>query len=60
MSKPIVVLKFGSSVLCDEAALPAAVLEIYREVRKDHRVVAVVSAFGDPGIAGPRRYGRGL
>jgi len=47
MSKPITVLKFGSSVLRDEAALPAAVLEIYREVRQDRRVVAVVSALGE-------------
>ncbi len=47
MSKPIVVLKFGSSVLDDESALPAAVLEIYRQVRQNRRVVAVVSAFGD-------------
>lgn len=46
MSKPIIVLKFGSSVLCDESALPIAVSEIYREVRQDRRVIAVVSAFG--------------
>lgn len=46
MRDPVVVLKFGSSVLRDEAALPAAVLEIYREIRRGRRVVAVVSAFG--------------
>lgn len=46
MSKPVVVLKFGSSVLADETALPAVILEIYREIRRGHRVVGVVSAFG--------------
>ena len=46
MSDPIVVLKFGSSVLVDEAALPAVILEIYRELRRGRRVVGVVSAFG--------------
>jgi len=46
MSDPIVVLKFGSSVLADEAALPAVILEIYRELRRGRRVVGVVSAFG--------------
>lgn len=43
---PVVVLKFGSSVLPDEAALPTAVHEIYRHVRAGRRVVAVVSALG--------------
>lgn len=47
MRDPIVVLKFGSSVLSDPNALPAAVLEIYREIRRGRRVVAVVSAFGN-------------
>lgn len=46
MSDPIVVLKFGSSVLTDESALPAVILEIYREIRRGRRVVGVVSAFG--------------
>ena len=46
MIAPLTVLKFGSSVLCDESALPHAVSEIYRYVRKGHRVLAVVSAFG--------------
>ncbi len=44
--QPISVLKFGSSVLGSEVDLPLAALEIYGEVRKGHRVVAVVSAFG--------------
>jgi homoserine dehydrogenase len=43
---PLIVLKFGSSVLRSEADLPAAVHEIYRWVRNGHRVVAVVSAIG--------------
>jgi homoserine dehydrogenase len=47
MRDPIVVLKFGSSVLENHRALPAAVLEIYREIRRGRRVVAVVSAFGN-------------
>lgn len=47
MRDPIVVLKFGSSVLENRDALPAAVLEIYREIRRGRRVVAVVSAFGN-------------
>lgn len=46
MSDPIIVLKFGSSVLADESALPAVILEIYREIRRGRRVVGVVSAFG--------------
>lgn len=45
MSAPIVVLKFGSSVLRSAADLPAAVHEIYRWVRAGRRVIAVVSAF---------------
>lgn len=47
MHNPIVVLKFGSSVLENHEALPSAVLEIYREIRRGRRVVAVVSAFGN-------------
>jgi homoserine dehydrogenase len=46
-NRPLIVLKFGSSVLRTEAALPAAVHEIYRWVRNGHRVVAVVSAIGN-------------
>ncbi len=47
MRDPIVVLKFGSSVLRSADDLPRAVLEIYRERRRGRRVVAVVSAFGE-------------
>ena len=43
----IIVLKFGSSVLCNENDLPTAVHEIYRWWREGFQVVAVVSAFGD-------------
>jgi homoserine dehydrogenase len=45
-SDPIIVLKFGSSVLTDESAVPGAVHEIYRWLRQGRRVVAVVSALG--------------
>lgn len=41
---PLVVLKFGGSVLRDEASLGGAVHEIYRWRRDGWRVVAVVSA----------------
>lgn len=44
---PVVVLKFGSSVLRSADDLPDVVTEIYRTVREGHRVVAVVSALGD-------------
>lgn len=44
--KPIVVLKFGSSVLAGPDDIPRVVSEIYRIVRDGKRVVAVVSAFG--------------
>ncbi len=57
--QPIVVLKFGSSVLRSEADLPRAVHEIYRWLRTGHSVVAVVSAFGnttDELLASARRY----
>lgn len=47
MPHPLVVLKFGSSVLSSEADLPGAVHEIYRWVRRGWRVVAVVSAIGN-------------
>ncbi len=47
LEHPLSVLKFGSSVLKSEDDLPIAALEIYRELRKGHRVVAVVSAFAD-------------
>ncbi|MBS0385914.1 MAG: homoserine dehydrogenase [Proteobacteria bacterium] len=42
---PLVVLKFGSSVLRDRACLPEVVSEIYRIVRTGRRVIAVTSAF---------------
>lgn len=45
IERPLSVLKFGSSVLGCEEDLSIAVTEIYRELRKGHRVVAVVSAF---------------
>ena len=44
-SPPIVVLKFGSSVLRTAGNLPCVVSEIYRHVRVGEHVVAVVSAF---------------
>lgn len=44
---PIVVLKFGSSVLPDESGLPGVVGEIGRWIRRGYRVIAVVSALGD-------------
>src|SRR5580704_5619515 len=44
---PLIVLKFGSSVLRSEADLPAAVHEIYRWIRNGHRVIAVMSAIGN-------------
>jgi len=42
----LIVLKFGSSVLASENDLPAAVHEIYRWLRKGHRVLAVVLGAG--------------
>lgn len=45
MSRPIIVLKFGSSVLRTAADLPQAVHEIFRFAREGFGVVAVVSAF---------------
>jgi homoserine dehydrogenase len=46
-NRPLIVLKFGSSVLQSEADLPSAVHEIYRWVRSGHRVIAIVSAIGN-------------
>jgi homoserine dehydrogenase len=46
MRDPICVLKFGSSVLTGEQDFPRVILEIYGEVRRGRRVVAVVSALG--------------
>ncbi|MEO8360515.1 MAG: homoserine dehydrogenase [Vicinamibacteria bacterium] len=45
MSQPLIVLKFGSSVLRTSSDLPQAVHEIFRYVREGFGVVAVVSAF---------------
>ncbi|KAA0215825.1 MAG: homoserine dehydrogenase [Leptolyngbya sp. PLA3] len=45
MPGPLIVLKFGGSVLLDERTLRLAVHEIYRWRRGGWRVVAVVSAF---------------
>jgi len=45
MPRKVIVLKFGSSVLQSRAQLPHAVHEIYRWIRRQYRVVAVVSAF---------------
>ena len=45
MSRKVIVLKFGSSVLRSRADLPLAVHEIYRWIRLQYRVIAVVSAF---------------
>ena len=43
---PLVVLKFGSSVLRDGDDLPRAVHAIHRHLREGRRVLAVVSALG--------------
>jgi homoserine dehydrogenase len=45
MSRKVIILKFGSSVLQSRADLPQAVHEIYRWIRRQYDVVAVVSAF---------------
>jgi homoserine dehydrogenase len=47
LQNPIIVLKFGSSVLTTPADMPNAVHEIYRWYRQGARVIAVVSAIGD-------------
>ncbi len=57
--RPVVVLKFGSSVLPHEGRLDDVVDEIGRFVARGHRVVAVVSALGsttDDLIAHARTY----
>lgn len=46
MNPPLIVLKFGSSVLSDRSFLPVAVHEIYRYYRGGYRVLVVVSAIG--------------
>ena len=45
LARPVVVMKFGSSVLSGPADAPAVASDIYAEVRRGRRVVAVVSAF---------------
>lgn len=45
VSEPVVVLKFGGSLLNSPADVPEVVSEIYRHVRQGQKVVAVVSAF---------------
>jgi homoserine dehydrogenase len=58
--RPLTVCKFGSSVLTSEEDIPIAVHEIYRAIRRGHRVVAVVSALGrttDNLVSRARRYG---
>jgi len=47
LENPIIVLKFGSSVLRSENDLQTAIHEIYRWWREGRHVVAVVSAFGN-------------
>lgn len=42
---PVVVMKFGSSVLVSPVDAPKVASDIYAEVRRGRRVVAVVSAF---------------
>lgn len=46
MKQPLVVLKFGSSVLADRCCLTAVVHEIYRYYRRGYDVLVVVSAIG--------------
>jgi len=46
VTRPLTVLKFGSSVLPDEAALPLAGGEVRRHLARGHAVLAVVSALG--------------
>lgn len=59
---PLVVMKFGSSVLGSPADVPKAASDIYAEVRRGRRVVAVVSAFAgqtDQLLAEARALGLG-
>lgn len=59
---PLIVLKFGGSVLRDEASLGGAVHEVYRWRRDGWRVVAVVSALAgrtDELLARANRLGLG-
>jgi homoserine dehydrogenase len=45
ITRPVVVMKFGSSVLSGPADAPAVASDIYAQVRRGRRVIAVVSAF---------------
>ncbi len=45
MPGKVIVLKFGSSVLQSRDDLPKVVHEVYRWIRQQYRVVAVISAF---------------
>jgi aspartokinase len=47
VSREMIVLKFGSSVLRSIDDVPNVVHEIYRWYRDGHRVIAVVSAIGN-------------
>lgn len=60
---PVIVLKFGSSVVRSEQDLPKAVHEIYRWMRQGYRVVSVISAIGSATnrlIAQAESYGERL
>lgn len=60
MSQPLIVLKFGGSVLRDEDDLRTATHEVYSWVRRGWKTVAVVSAFEgatDRLVAQARSYG---
>lgn len=60
MSQPLIVLKFGGSVLRDEEDLHAAAHEVYSWVRRGWKAVAVVSAFEgvtDRLVSQARSYG---
>lgn len=57
---PLIVLKFGSSVLRRSSDLPAVVHEVYRWRREGYHVLAVVSALGgttDRLLTRARRFG---
>lgn len=59
-ARDVIVLKFGSSVIPSERALPGVVEEIQRHVRDGKRVVAVVSAIGgatDSLLAHAKQFG---
>ena len=63
LDQPIIVLKFGSSVLRGQDDLTIVSQEIYRWIRSGHKVVAVVSAFEgetDELLDIARSFGTGL